>query len=108
MWQPTKYQCLRGGKIYRVPPGTVKNSCQKDKQSQSLYFQLGFTMYEEEENGWRCSFRSDGKWINVNELLKPFGGGGHISAAGLKYQTDNVEELKKQILDRVAEMKNKQ
>ena len=70
--------------------------------------ELGFTMYEEEENGWRCSFRSDGKWINVNELLKPFGGGGHISAAGLKYRTDNVEELKKQILDRVAEMKNKQ
>ena len=70
--------------------------------------ELGFTMYEEEENGWRCSFRSDGKWINVNELLKPFGGGGHISAAGLKYQTDNVEELKKQILDRVAEMKKKQ
>lgn len=70
--------------------------------------ELGFTMYEEEENGWRCSFRSDGKWINVNELLKPFGGGGHVSAAGLKYQTDNVEELKKQILDRVAEMKNKQ
>ena len=34
--------------------------------------------------------------------MKPFGGGGHISAAGLKYQTDNVEELKKQILDRVA------
>ena len=65
-------------------------------------------MYEEEENGWRCSFRSDGKWINVNELLKPFGGGGHISAAGLKYRTDNVEELKKQILDRVAEMKNNQ
>ena len=60
--------------------------------------ELGFTMYEEEENGWRCSFRSDGKWINVNELLKPFGGGGHISAAGLKYRTDNVEELKKQIL----------
>ena len=52
--------------------------------------------------------RSDGKWINVNELLKPFGGGGHVSAAGLKYQTDNVEELKKQILDRVAEMKKKQ
>ena len=30
--------------------------------------ELGFTMYEEEENGWRCSFRSDGKWINVNEM----------------------------------------
>lgn len=63
--------------------------------------ELGFTMYEEEENGWRCSFRSDGKWINVNELLQPFGGGGHISAAGLKYRTGNVEELKEQILERV-------
>ena len=31
-------------------------------------------MYEEEENRWRCSFRSDGKWINVNELLQTFGG----------------------------------
>ena len=29
-------------------------------------------MYEEEENRWRCSFRSDGKWINVNELLQAF------------------------------------
>ncbi|MFR3950304.1 MAG: hypothetical protein ACLTZM_26885 [Ruminococcus sp.] len=31
-------------------------------------------MYEEEENRWRCSFRSDGKWINVNELLQAFCG----------------------------------
>ena len=54
MWQPTKYQCLRGGKIYRVPPGTVKKTVAKrTKQSQSLYFQLGFTMYEEEENRWQ-------------------------------------------------------
>ena len=66
--------------------------------------ELGFTMYEEEENGWRCSFRSDGKWINVNELLQPFGGGGHISAAGLKYRTGNVEELKEQILERVENL----
>ena len=29
MWQPTKYQCLRGGKIYRVPPGTVKKQLPK-------------------------------------------------------------------------------
>lgn len=67
--------------------------------------ELGFTMYEEEENGWRCSFRSDGKWINVNELLQPFGGGGHISAAGLKYRTNNVEELKEQILNRVEKLR---
>ena len=42
--------------------------------------------------------------MNVNELLQPFGGGGHISAAGLKYKTDNVEELKNRILDRVEEL----
>ena len=29
MWQLTKYQCLRGGKIYRVPPGTVKKQLPK-------------------------------------------------------------------------------
>lgn len=39
--------------------------------------ELGFTIYEEEENRWRCSFRSYGKWINMNELLQAFGGGGH-------------------------------
>lgn len=67
--------------------------------------ELGFTMYEEDKDVWRCSFRSDGKWVNVNELLQPFGGGGHISAAGLKYKTDNVEELKNRILDRVEELR---
>ena len=29
MWQLNKYQCLRGGKIYRVPPGTVKKQLPK-------------------------------------------------------------------------------
>ena len=105
MWQPTKYQCLRGGKIYRVPPGTVKNSCQKDKQSQSLYFQLGFTMYEEEDNRWRCSFRSDGKWINVNELLQAFGGGGHAAAAGVCKRTNDVDKFRPEILERIVMMR---
>ena len=67
--------------------------------------ELGFTMYEENTNRWRCSFRSDGKWINVNTLLEPFGGGGHISAAGLRYETKDVEGLKERILDRVLEMR---
>ena len=69
--------------------------------------ELGFTMYEEEENGWRCSFRSDGKWINVNELLNLWRWRTYLRSR-IKYRTDNVEELKKQLLDRVAEMKNKQ
>lgn len=50
-------------------------------------------MYEEEENRWRCSFRSDGKWINVNELLQAFGGGGHAAAAGVRKRTNDVDKF---------------
>ena len=50
-------------------------------------------MYEEEENRCRCSFRSDGKWINVNELLQTFGGGGHAAAVGVRKWTNDVEKL---------------
>ena len=51
-------------------------------------------MYEEEENRWRCSFRSDGKWINVNKLLQTFGGGGHAAAAGVRKRTNDVEKFR--------------
>ncbi len=66
--------------------------------------QLGFTMYEEEENRWRCSFRSDGKWINVNELLQVFGGGGH-AAAGVRKRTNDVEKFRQEILERIVAMR---
>lgn len=67
--------------------------------------QLGFTMYEEIPGTWRCSFRSDGKWVNVNELLKPFGGGGHAAASGLRKQTDDPKKLLEDILQRIDEMR---
>ena len=67
--------------------------------------QLGFTMYEEEENRWRCSFRSDGKWINVNELLQAFGGGGHAAAAGVRKRTNDVEKFRQEILERIVTMR---
>ena len=67
--------------------------------------ELGFTMYEEEENRWRCSFRSDGKWINVNKLLQEFGGGGHAAAAGVRKWTDNVEKFRQEILERIRLMR---
>ena len=51
-------------------------------------------MYEEEENRWRCSFRSDGKWININELLQAFGGGGHAAAAGVRKRKNDVEKFR--------------
>ena len=67
--------------------------------------QLGFTMYEEEESRWRCSFRSDGKWINVNELLQAFGGGGHAAAAGVRKRTNDVEKFRQEIFERIVTMR---
>ena len=66
--------------------------------------QLGFTMYEEEENRWRCSFRSDGKWINVIELLQAFDEGGH-AAAGVCKRTNDVEKFRQEILERIVVMR---
>lgn len=62
-------------------------------------------MYEEEENRWRCSFRSDGKWINVNELLQVFGGGGHAATAGVRKRTNDVEKFRQEILERIVMMR---
>lgn len=67
--------------------------------------ELGFTMYEEAPDCWRCSFRSDGNWVDVNKLLNPFGGGGHAGAASLRKKTDNPEELRENILRRVADLR---
>ena len=62
------------------------------------------TMYEKKKNRWRCSFRSDGKWINVNELLQAFGEGGH-AAAGVCKRTNDVEKFRQEILERIVVMR---
>lgn len=67
--------------------------------------EMSFTMFEELPNAWRCSFRSDGKWVNVNELLTPFGGGGHAAAAGLKKKTADIEALIADIFARVKTLR---
>lgn len=67
--------------------------------------ELSFTMYEEADGIWRCSFRSDGEWMNVNELLAPFGGGGHAAAAGLKKKTDDVKGLREAIFERIEALR---
>ena len=59
----------------------------------------------QEPDRWRCSFRSDGKWLDVNELITPFGGGGHAGAAGLRKRTGDMEELRSQILERVKKLR---
>lgn len=66
---------------------------------------IGFSMFEDEPGHWRLSFRSDGKWINLNDLLSPFGGGGHDAAAGLKKWTDEPEKLINDIIDRIVQMR---
>ncbi len=68
--------------------------------------QMGFSMYEEEPDIWRCSFRSDGRWINVNEMLKSFGGGGHAAAAGLRRKTHEPEKLLESILEEIQKRVN--
>lgn len=66
--------------------------------------ELGFSMFEEEPGVWRCSFRSDGKWVNVNELLNPYGGGGHAGAAGLRKKTDKPEKLRDEIIQKIEKL----
>ena len=51
----------------------------------------------------RVSLRS--KHINVNEIVKVFGGGGHINAAGVTVKKP-YEEIKKQVLEEVGKRIN--
>lgn len=43
--------------------------------------EVAIFLYELEENKWKVSMRSN-DFINVSEIAKSFGGGGHIKAAG--------------------------
>lgn len=43
--------------------------------------EVAIFLYELEENKWKVSMRSN-NFINVSEIAKSFGGGGHIKAAG--------------------------
>ena len=56
-----------------------------------------FSTYDEKQNKWRVSLRSNDK--PVSPICEKFGGGGHSAACGVKVQknqlTKIVEELKK-------------
>lgn len=88
----TKEDCQKYGFEYEDihPIGGILRDCED--------IELGFSMFEEKPGRWRCSFRSDGKWIDVNELINPFGGGGHAGAAGLRKRTDEPEKLRDEII----------
>ena len=67
-------------------------------------FSLVLPCMRKKKKSWRCSFRSDGKWINVNELLQAFGGGGH-AAADVRKRTNDVEKFRQEILEWIVAMR---
>ncbi len=64
---------------------------------------VGFTMFQQEDGSWRCSFRSNDFWISMNDLLQPYGGGGHRQAAGLIFKDREQKEVLEEILERLVE-----
>lgn len=57
------------------------------------------------EDVYRISLRSNGL-VNVNEIAKKFGGGGHMMAAGIK-TTGNFKETKDAVINAIKEALNK-
>ena len=55
------------------------------------------SIFVREDNGFRVSFRSNGK-VLVNNIASKFGGGGHSMAAGAKIN-NNFEETKKMLIE---------
>lgn len=61
--------------------------------------QVGIVMKEREENTFRISMRSADN-VNVSEICKKFGGGGHIKAAGCSIKS-TAEEAKIMLIEAV-------
>lgn len=62
--------------------------------------EVGVFMKECEPNVFKCSFRSADD-INVSDICRVFGGGGHAKAAGCKIE-GNLEEIKGRIIEAVG------
>ncbi len=58
-----------------------------------------FTLYEQTPGYWRCSLRADGTIVDANQVLGHFGGGGHKGAAGMRFQMENGEKIKEELLE---------
>lgn len=59
--------------------------------------EVGITFKERENNSFKISMRSSGN-VNVSDVCKKLGGGGHSCAAGATVQ-GNFEEVKEQVLN---------
>ena len=62
------------------------------------------SVFMREDDGYRISLRSNGK-INVNEIAKKFGGGGHKMAAGIRI-SGNFKETKETIINEIIKELN--
>ena len=61
--------------------------------------EVGILMKEREPNVYKCSFRS-ADIVNVSDICRIFGGGGHAKAAGCIIE-GTLDEAKKQFVEAV-------
>ena len=74
----------------------------------SIHSVLVAILFEEVEPGLvRLSFRSKDKKINVDQIARQFGGGGHAAAAGARLRGDR-QEIEKRVLEAVRAVLPKQ
>jgi len=64
--------------------------------------EVGIFIREVQSHYYKISFRSKGK-VNVNQVAKTLGGGGHFHAAGARF-SGNYEELELKIADEIAKL----
>ncbi len=62
--------------------------------------EVGAFVRQVEAGFFKVSFRSKGR-INVNQIAKKFGGGGHLHAAGCRF-TGNFDDLREKLIEEVA------
>ena len=63
------------------------------------------SVFMREDDEYRVSLRSTGR-VNVNEIAKKFGGGGHKMAAGIKIK-DSFKETKEKVINEIIKELNK-
>jgi phosphoesterase RecJ-like protein len=63
-------------------------------------------LFIELKEGFKVSFRSKGN-LPMNKLAAEFGGGGHINAAGARFQKEKMSDMVPVILNRAEEYLSK-
>ena len=54
-------------------------------------------------NGWKASLRSNSS-VDVQKICSKFGGGGHEKAAGCSFTEENVEEVRKKLVEEIGKV----